>query len=96
MRKLLAIAAVVLPLSACAGDPDLRAVALCDAYAQSLSALAGMREAGTLSDGQVATVERLRPRGNALCGGEIPTTDRLIQELDGLLLELLIIQQGGS
>ena len=84
---------VIAALTACDMSPAERAITLCDTYQTTLRTLAGFRTAGELSDGQIATVDRLRPRANAICSGEIPTTEAMLGELDAVLLEFITIKQ---
>lgn len=101
--KFLLIGASMLALAGCGtldkffgGTEGSTAVALCDGYVSALETLATMREANLLSPTQIASVDRVRPRGNALCSGEIPDSDAVVAQIESVVIELLVIQNGGE
>ena len=65
----------------------------CKAYARTLTALAGYRAAGELTEDQVATVDEWRPILNDACTGEVPVTQDLLTAVEDALLKLIAIEQ---
>lgn len=65
-----------LALAACAGSTETRAVntvaIACGTYAQALTQATGLKAAGKLSAGQIATIDRLNRATDAICLPDSP------------------------
>lgn len=103
MRRLAAITAAgaLLVLGACATPfstppPEQQLLATCQAYADTLDALAVHRELGNLSDATIRRVDGARAILNPICGSPSPRTvdgeplslDRALSRAEAALIAL--------
>lgn len=87
MKKNLAPLIIALGLTACATklSPEMIQVLSCDAYASTLTALAGYRAQGLLTPDNIALVDHYRPLLNMACTSPATGTDVLNQIEQGVI-----------
>ena len=92
--------ALILPLlailAACATNTAERTLAACEAYAGSLTVLASLKAQGSLSEGDIATVDSVRAVANPICDGQVRDIEGTLAVLETELTRLLIIQQANQ
>lgn len=86
-RKLALIGAVALTIAACSANgkkglsPAETALSTCEGYAVALNTLAGFREAGKLSEGQIEIVDDAKSYVGPYCKGKAPNVDAKIVDV---------------
>lgn len=87
MKKLLSIGVIALGLAGCAANgeqgisPAEGTLQTCQTYAVALNTLAGFREAGKLSNGQIEIVDDAKSYIGPYCKGQAPDVDAKIVDV---------------
>ena len=82
---------LALVVFACTPSLQQAGLTACEAYNTSLSALAGYRQAGKLSDEQITTVNTWRPILNEACSE--PVTRETLDAIERGLFALITIEE---
>lgn len=102
MSRLLAAAALALLLAGCQTlDPDARlsleADVACRSAAGSLDVLSTLRARGGLSAETIATVNRVKPRIDAVCLSPVPPTSReIVASVTDAAFDLLAAERAAT
>jgi len=91
MRALCCLTALI--LVGCASSTAERTLATCELYASTLTVLATLKAQGSLSEGQIATVDSVRAVSNPICDGTVRDIEGTLTLLETGLTRLLIVQQ---